>query len=157
MLHAPRQTGKTSALNTLRDLFDSRAIGDFPLRRRERRGRPGGARRCSGGHALHPQQLGHDRRVLGDDHVEDVRPDIVAKSGPNNAWRHTVASFPPSRSSLGSHAMGVSSPASATIALPLAVIGRNGFSAISAPLTTGLSSSSSAVSASGLVSGQTIF
>ena len=43
MLHAPRQTAKTSALIALRDLFNSGAIGDFPLRGRECRGRPGGA------------------------------------------------------------------------------------------------------------------
>ena len=29
MLHAPRQTGKASALTALRDLFNSRVIGDF--------------------------------------------------------------------------------------------------------------------------------
>ena len=73
VLHAPRQTGKTSALIALRDLLNSGAIGDF--RCVDVNVEVGnGARRCSGRHAHHPQQLGHERRVLGDDHVEDVWP-----------------------------------------------------------------------------------
>ena len=44
VLHAPRQTGKTSALIALRDLLNSGDSGQLPLRERERGGRPGGAR-----------------------------------------------------------------------------------------------------------------
>ena len=43
VLHAPRQTGRTSALIALRDLLNSGAAGDFRCRERERRTRPGGA------------------------------------------------------------------------------------------------------------------
>ena len=44
VLHAPRQTGKTSALLALRDLSERRADGRLPLPVRECRKRPGDAR-----------------------------------------------------------------------------------------------------------------
>ena len=92
MLLAPRQTGKTSALIVLRDLFNSGAIGDF---------------RCM------DVEVG---QVARDDVQEGMRTILSSlamsaefwatpcggrvaghcgKSGPNNAWRHTVAGFPP--------------------------------------------------------------
>ena len=51
VLHAPRQTGKTSALLVLRDLLNGGAQGRLPLRVRQRRGGPGDARERGGRHA----------------------------------------------------------------------------------------------------------
>ena len=58
VLHAPRQTGKTSALLALRDLLNGGSPRQVPLRLRKRRGRPGGTRRPSGSDARHPQRTG---------------------------------------------------------------------------------------------------
>ena len=54
VLHAPRQTGKTSALLALRDLLNSGTEGRFPLRVRKRRGGSGRTRRPGAGDARHP-------------------------------------------------------------------------------------------------------
>ena len=56
VLHAPRQTGKTSALLALRDLLNSGGAGEYRWRLRQRRGGPGGARRCRNGDAGDPQR-----------------------------------------------------------------------------------------------------
>ena len=140
MLRAPRQTGKTSALIALRDLLNSGAIGDF---------------RCVDVNVKVGQVVRNDVQegmcailsslAMSAEFGRRPRGGRVAghcgKSGPNNAWRHTVASFPPQRSALGSHAMGVSSPASAAMAHPL---GRDRVGRTLGdlrPLTTGVSSS----------------
>ena len=64
VLHAPRQTGKTSALLALRDLLNGGSPRQVPLRLRKRRGRPGGTRRPSGSDARHPQRTGSRVRRL---------------------------------------------------------------------------------------------
>ncbi len=46
VLHAPRQTGKTSTLLALREVLNGGAAGDYPLRVRQRRGGAG----CARGH-----------------------------------------------------------------------------------------------------------
>jgi len=58
VLHAPRQTGKTSALLALRDLLNGGAAGDYTLRVRRRGGRPGAAGERGGGHARRPVRNG---------------------------------------------------------------------------------------------------
>ena len=99
VLHAPRQTGKTSALIALRDLLNS---GGAP----EGASAPSGGFRCvdvnvevgqvarddvqEGMRAI-LSSLATSAELLGDGYVEDVWPDILAKSGPNNALRRTLA------------------------------------------------------------------
>ena len=100
-LHAPRQTGKTSALIALRDLLNGG--GGAP----EDASAPSGAGgfRCvdvnvevgqvarddvqEGMRAI-LSSLATSAELLGDDYLEDVWPDILAKSGPNNALRRTL-------------------------------------------------------------------
>ena len=95
VLHAPRQTGKTSALIALRDLLNGGADGA-----------PSGGFRCvnvnvevgqvarddvqEGMRAI-LSSLAASAEFLGDDYPEDVWPDILAKSGPNDALRRTLA------------------------------------------------------------------
>ena len=83
VLHAPRQTGKTSALIALRDLLNSGKAGDF---------------RCVNVN-VEPAQVARDdtargirailgslatrARLLGDDHPDGVRPEVPAKVGPD--------------------------------------------------------------------------
>ena len=100
VLHAPRQTGKTSALIALRDLLNSGQ--GAPL------GEGGGDFRCVDvnvevGQVAHDDvqegiravlsSLAMSAEFLGDDYPESVWPDILAKSGPNNALRRTLASW----------------------------------------------------------------
>ena len=102
-LHAPRQTGKTSALIALRDLLNGGGAPDGA-------GVPSGAGgfRCvnvnvevgqvarddvqEGMRAI-LSSLATSAEFLGDDYLEDVWPDILAKSGPNNALRRTLAAW----------------------------------------------------------------
>ena len=91
VLHAPRQTGKTSALLALRDLLNSRAWGDY---------------RCvyvnvEGGQAMRDnleeamrvvldELASWARSTLHDDFVDGVWPGILAKSGPGGALREVL-------------------------------------------------------------------
>ena len=85
VLHAPRQTGKTSALLALRDLLSSGAEGDF---------------RCvyvnvEAGQALREDlpaamqtiigELSDQALLAGDGFLDDVWPDLLSKFGPGRA------------------------------------------------------------------------
>ncbi len=85
VLHAPRQTGKTSALLALRDLLNSGAEGDF---------------RCvyvnvESGQALREDlpaamqtiigELSDEALLSGDGFLDEVWPDLLAKFGPGRA------------------------------------------------------------------------
>ena len=92
VLHAPRQTGKTSALIALRDLLnegrEGAPFGWLPLRGRERGSRPGGVRRRGGRHARHPERgLAGSARLLGDDFPKRTWPGVFQQSGPNDALK----------------------------------------------------------------------
>ena len=92
VLHAPRQTGKTSALLALQDLLNSGAAGDF---------------RCvyanlEAGQALRENVEGAMRAILyemefqahatlGDESLASVWPDILERAGPGNAFRGVLA------------------------------------------------------------------
>ena len=85
VLHAPRQTGKTSALIALRDLLNRGEAGDF---------------RCVSAN-VEPAQVARDdvargiravlgsladsALLLGDDYPDRVWPDVLAKMGPETA------------------------------------------------------------------------
>ena len=91
VLHAPRQTGKTSALLELRDLLNGGAQGDF---------------RCvyanvEDGQAMRENVAEGMRTVLaelalqasltlGDDTLEDLWPGVLERVGPGKALRHAL-------------------------------------------------------------------
>ena len=90
VLHAPRQTGKTSALLALRDLLNSGAEGDF---------------RCvyvnvEAGQALREDlpaamqtiigELSDQALLSGDGFLDEVWPDLLAKFGPGRALQRGV-------------------------------------------------------------------
>ena len=90
VLHAPRQTGKTSALIALRDLLNSGRIGNF---------------RCVSTN-VEPAQVARDdvargirailsglatrARLLGDDYPDGVWPDVLANVGPEDALKELL-------------------------------------------------------------------
>ena len=92
VLHAPRQTGKTSALLALKDLLNDGAAGDV---------------RCvyvnvEAGQALREDVQGAMRTILyemeiqaratlGDESLESVWPGILERAGPGNALRGVLA------------------------------------------------------------------
>ena len=90
VLHAPRQTGKTSALIALRDFLNSGEAGDF---------------RCVSMN-VEPAQVARDdvargirailsglatrARLLGDDYPDGVWPDVLANAGPEDALKELL-------------------------------------------------------------------
>ena len=91
VLHAPRQTGKTSALIALRNLLNSGEVGSF---------------RCVNVN-VEPAQVARDdvargvrailsglamnARRLGDSYPDEVWPDVLAKAGPEDAIKELLA------------------------------------------------------------------
>ena len=91
VLHAPRQTGKTSALIALRDLLNRGEVGHF---------------RCVNVN-VEPAQVARDdvargiravlsglamnARRLGDGYPDEVWPDVLAKVGPEDALKELLA------------------------------------------------------------------
>ena len=91
VLHAPRQTGKTSALIALRDLLNRGEVGHF---------------RCVNVN-VEPAQVARDdvargmravlsglamnARRLGDDFPDEVWPEVLAKAGPEDALKEMLA------------------------------------------------------------------
>ena len=91
VLHAPRQTGKTSALIALRDLLNSGAAGNFrcvdvnvEVGQVARDDTARGMRAILG-------SLAENAQELGDDYPEEVWPDILAKVGPDDALKRLLA------------------------------------------------------------------
>ena len=91
VLHAPRQTGKTSALIALRDLLNSGKAGDFrcvnvnvEVGQVARDDTARGIRAILG-------SLAENAQELGDDYPEEVWPDILAKVGPDDALKRLLA------------------------------------------------------------------
>ena len=91
VLHAPRQTGKTSALIALRDLLNSGEVGEF--RCVDVNVEVGQVARDDVAEGMRAilSSLAMSAEMLGDDYVEEIWPDLLAKSGPNNALRRTLA------------------------------------------------------------------
>ena len=90
VLHAPRQTGKTSALIALRDLLNRGAAGDFrcvdvnvEFGQVARDDTAEGVRAILGSLAMSAE-------LLGDDYVEGIWPDTLTRTGPNNALRQVL-------------------------------------------------------------------
>ena len=90
VLHAPRQTGKTSALIALRDLLNSGAAGDFrcvdvnvEVAQVARDDTARGVRAIL-------SSLASSARFLGDDYPDEVWPDVLAKAGPEDAIKELL-------------------------------------------------------------------
>ena len=90
VLHAPRQTGKTSALIALRDLLNSGAAGDFrcvdvnvEVAQVARDDVARGVRAIL-------SSLASSARFLGDDYPDEVWPDVLAKAGPEDALKELL-------------------------------------------------------------------
>ncbi len=91
VLHAPRQTGKTSALIALRDLLNRGEAGSF--RCVDVNVEVGQVARDDVAEGMRAvlSSLGMSAEQLGDDYVEGIWPDTLAKAGPNNALRQVLS------------------------------------------------------------------
>ncbi len=86
-LHAPRQTGKTSALIALRDLLNSGEAGDFRcVNVNVEVGQVARDDTARGIRAV-LSNLAESALLLGDDYPDGVWPDVLAKAGPDNALK----------------------------------------------------------------------
>ena len=91
VLHAPRQTGKTSALIALRNLLNSGEVGDFrcvnvnvETAQVARDDTARGVRAILSGLAM-------SARLLGDSYPDGVWTDVLAKAGPEEALKELLA------------------------------------------------------------------
>ncbi len=87
VLHAPRQTGKTSALIALRDLLNSGKVGDY--RCVNVNVEVAQVARDDVGRGIRAvlSNLAECALLLGDDYPDGVWPDILDKAGPENALK----------------------------------------------------------------------
>ena len=90
VLHAPRQTGKTSALIALRDLLNSGAVGDFRcVNVNVEVGQVARDDVARGIRAI-LSSLATSARLLGDDYPDGIWPDVLAKVGPEDALKELL-------------------------------------------------------------------
>ena len=87
VLHAPRQTGKTSALIALRDLLNSGKAGDY--RCVNVNVESAQVARDDVGRGLRAvlSSLATCAQLLGDDYLDDVWPEVLANVGPEDALK----------------------------------------------------------------------
>ena len=87
VLHAPRQTGKTSALIALRDLLNRGEAGHFRcVNVNVEVGQVARDDTARGIRAI-LSSLATSAQLLGDDYPDDIWPDILAKVGPEDALK----------------------------------------------------------------------
>ena len=93
VLHAPRQTGKTSALIAMRNLLNSGEAGDF--RCVHTNVEVGQAAREDTGRAMRAilSRLASRARLLGDEFLHHAWRDILAASGPDDALSEALTSW----------------------------------------------------------------
>ena len=93
VLHAPRQTGKTSALIALRDLLNSGAAGNF--RCVDVNVEVGQVARDDTAEGIRAilSILSARAQLLGDNFLHTAWPDILATSGPNDALRDALTQW----------------------------------------------------------------
>ena len=91
VLHAPRQTGKTSALIALRDLLNSGEVGHF--RCVDVNVEVGQVARDDTARGIRAilSNLAEGALLLGDDYPDSVWPDVLAKAGPESALNVLLA------------------------------------------------------------------
>ena len=90
VLHAPRQTGKTSALIALRDLLNRGEAGDF--RCVDVNVEVGQVARDDTARGIRAilSSLASSARLLGDDFPDGIWPDILTKVGPEDALKELL-------------------------------------------------------------------
>ena len=93
VLHAPRQTGKTSVLLALRDLLNSGEAGDF--RCVDVNVEVGQVARDDTAEGMRSilSSLANSARLLGDDYPRQVWPEVLARSGPNDALKELLTDW----------------------------------------------------------------
>ena len=90
VLHAPRQTGKTSALIALRDLLNSGAVGDFRCVDVDVEVAQVARDDVARGIRAILSSLATSARLLGDDYPDGIWPDVLAKVGPEDALKELL-------------------------------------------------------------------
>ena len=90
VLHAPRQTGKTSALIALRDLLNSGEVGSFRCVSMNVEVAQVARDDVAEGIRAILSMMASRALLLGDDYPDRVWPDMLAKVGPNDALRHVL-------------------------------------------------------------------
>ena len=90
VLHAPRQTGKTSALIALRDLLNSGEAGNFRCVNVNVEVAQVARDDVAEGMRAILSSLGMSAQLLGDDYPEDIWPDTLVRAGANNALRQVL-------------------------------------------------------------------
>ena len=90
VLHAPRQTGKTSALIALRDLLNSGKAGDYRCVSVNVEGAQVARDDVGRGVRAVLSNLASRARMLGDDYLDDIWPDMLAKVGPEDALKELL-------------------------------------------------------------------
>ena len=87
VLHAPRQTGKTSALIALRDLLNSGEVGDYRCVNVNVEAGQVARDDVARGIRAVLSNLSECALLLGDDYLDGIWPDVLAKAGPENALK----------------------------------------------------------------------
>ena len=90
VLHAPRQTGKTSALIALRDYLNGGAAGDFRCVNVNVEVAQVARDDVARGVRAILSSLASSARFLGDDYPDQVWPDVLAKAGPEDAIKELL-------------------------------------------------------------------
>ena len=92
VLHAPRQTGKTSALLALRDLLNGGSEGDYRcVYVNVEVGQAGREDADRAMRAILGQLASRTRLAFGDDLVDRIRSDVLRRSGPDGALQEVVS------------------------------------------------------------------
>ena len=91
VLHAPRQTGKTSTLLALQDLLNGGAAGDYRcVYANLEVGQAGGEDTGRSMRAVLDELATRARLSLRDDFVDSIWPDVLSRSGPDAALRQVL-------------------------------------------------------------------
>ena len=92
VLHAPRQTGKTSVLLALRDLLNSGAIGDYRcVYFNVEAGQAAREDTTRAMKAIFRELARWARSTLGDELVDEIWPELLERNGPDGALGEVLA------------------------------------------------------------------
>ena len=93
ILHAPRQTGKTSALIALRDRLNSGTEGDYRCVNVNVESAQVARDDVGRGVRAILSSLASCARLLGDDYLDDVWPNVLEKAGPEDALKESLTQW----------------------------------------------------------------